>query len=384
MRSIALHPYEIVYGFFPDTAEETSRVLTVLMTACTPARLEGAGRERRIVIPAPHQLIDSPVLVGLMQIAAARTPSDRQAARRVASQAIERGYLVQGKGVVSLRAVLTAAARSAAAAEVQSEGLAIRLGRFKPAHQNLILSEVYACLRPAEAPEFWWKWEGSPGAYAAAGYKPHRLFLAKDSKGLAAMADEMGAEPRLRRLNDLPITLGEEYNSAPKMAEETIIKLIEGLGKGALEAAGERMRFYGPAAISRKALELRRFSLIGKQLITELEARRADFMHAAEADTVIALAELRSWGLDPEFRQRYGSRADWLVPIVLAMAYESLRRPEEPEMRFLDNFRQTNRLQIGWAKAQDRSLAELDAQVDKWQRLTGSTQPRLLLPWVFE
>lgn len=375
MRPSSRSLYETLYGIRASDEQDSLRVLAALLHRYTPARLAGEGQELQIIIGAPHCLVHSPVLAGLLRIAAALTPADRQAARIAASRAIERSYLLDDPSEATLRAILTMAARSPQTAVLESEGLVINLGRFKPAHRNLILSEVYFCFRPVEAPECFWRADELLGKHVAAGYRP-RAFRPEKSAELISLGCDVGLEPRLFRMNGGPIFLGGQLFNEASLATAQIVRIITLLQKGTMNEAEEAVRLHGYASLSRSALA-HIFSEAGRKLIQELTCSESRFMRREGDDTIISLAALHAMQQDPELQRTLKSRLSWMTPIALAMAYQSLRQPGEPEVLFLDTYFNDNRLRIGWRNAETLTLAEVSARIIEWERLTG-TEVQLL------
>lgn len=377
MPEMTLGFHDIVFGVRAEGPDRVNRLLKTLLAQHTDSPVVEGGTERRITVRTPHQLVKSPLLAGILQIAAAATPEDRQASRMEATLAvIQKHRHVARRLVLSLCAVLTSAARGSRGA-VDGEGLTIRLDRFTLAHQNLILSEVYRCIAPADAPRFWWYRPKFPGKYAIAGFRPAELSLAKD-EALREAGRVTRSEPRLHRSDGNAIFLGDQIFNDPVEAATMVVGLIVNLDKGALEAEG-LVRLFGHATLAEEAVGEQNRSDAIERMCRELKGNHeAHIMQREGGDTVIALGQLSALSQEAGFKLRHGPKAVWLVPMVLAMAYHSVRKPDEPVAIFSEGAFLEFSIRIGWPHVERLPIQALGELLHRWTALTGQAEAKLL------
>lgn len=361
--------FDTTMGVRTDGYAETEHLLRHFLSRCPGIRIDTQPPYALIVtVDTPHRLAASGLLRSLIEVAHAAGPQERRQMQRDRMIDLDRMAGRAGMPYVYKDACFQLLKQiQARQVSLDAQGVRLDLSALSHTSRNLVLAELYQCLRPDGAPGLAW-FDDPPGLRLLAGYAmisitreelPALKWLAEWCAGLPPM---VLAGPSYRRF-------GVSCDDPPS-AEQMLIRLLSLLPDVQVDHKAQRVVIGRPYVALSSADFGDRFGArteSREKVLRYAEKRqRAYFRRERDGASLdlAALRQVRDEGTGP-----FGGHREWLAAEVLANLYTNLRHEKAPsvEMRVFP-LRQAH---FGWRPLTLPPPEKVDRLLAAWKHWSG-------------
>lgn len=357
-----------MFGVVTRGIQQTEQLLRHLLGRCPGVTVSRPSDTGPITVAIPHRLAQSPLLYALMTVAAAG--GSRRSAAEMLQRALEIPHVMERIACEMIHKT------PKEHLHVGEDSLTIQCSSWEQEWRLLLLSELYQCLRPAEAPELGWV-EVWIGYSMLAGYQLPVIDRAQLSR-LDRLYDWCTGMAQ-----DLPLkgadscVVGGTFHDADD-AQRALMSLIAASGPHHYDRAGGRVLLSEPDTIRRRLAA--RYPKpdpddVPTWIHQLIHAHMADLLQSSGDLAVIELDTVRRL-VEAEAPRYHGPHRAWLPAEFLTQLYTAIALDRAFTV-CLSLFPE-GRLTIGWGGLTLADIPEFPAFIDLWRNTTGQEQMAVL------
>lgn len=358
-------------GAVAEGQKAIDRLLLILLGRCPLVSLSKRGKVTTVILRAPHRLADSDLLTGLLSLSQGGGDSERATLQARCAKAacgcdLPAIYRRPLEKLIANENAVTVA--------LTDEGVTITLAGATPTQRALVLSELYVCTKPDEAPYLWWS-DMDQKRLLIASYPCESGDALPQIQALTSWTNGVGLPLMPVAFELIDGLIGGIITDSDE-ATRLLVRLIQETGRATVGGDQAELRVHPPHAdhIPLQALEqaiywswflpvgagaiIRRVAQYESRPVVRREG--GELVLQLDALNRITETVLKWWP--------YNRMLRWYLPHILFDLYRRIGDPEQPRTNLL--FSGGPALRIGWpsVSGDPAAVAEVAA---RWRSLTG-------------